>query len=635
MEFTDIAYAKFLQAWPELSNLIVTFQDMSSELGDDSDIHIGIFILRSGGEYLYVPVVARGQGLFPIDSIFFSSKSKFFPLTRESIDLILVSQKQGLGKPSKVPQTIPQNPSVQHLVNPPRTGKFSYASASRLTDFLAALPNEVKEFVIEKVAEDKEVYNKLHTMFGLDVMFGSLRPTSRLENADHAKAVAMGVRLVRDGENLPTPQVASILTKGYAIDGSNPLTRVAIASEKAENKKFSMLTQIDGGYDYNIVMSTGQVRPAFVPVDIGTSLSSQKGRGEIDQSTLYEANTQYIHPSFLIFENGDYAISPQIVCQGEASKEKHVLKTYLEFNKLYVPREIERDRAIAIFDQNLCLVGAYGIYNAALVYEGVTFKARCLLSDSRVTIHAFRGYHNTPMSTNDVIFIPYNSACIYLGADVSGDLERRVTAAALKEEVATWGLLNSSLNLTYDNVDFYVNGKPVPSVPDVMEVLVVKNGIDPTAAESFVKKAMEDKKVVIYLSKQAGDFDTPGQIPQFGVDAPPQVNPWGTGSNFLPNMRNAVKTDDPQTVENTLISELLQSPDMFELIDEYLPDIEEAIDRLGRILLLGRINLSKLGQDHNADDVFNFMSLLKNVYRMLGENYIKLQRFAANVKQTK
>lgn len=639
MEFTDIAYAKFLQSWPELSNLILTFQDMTSELGEDTDIKIGIFILRSGTDLFYVPVISKGEGLFPVDSIFFSSKSKFFPLSKDTIEIILNSQKQGLGATSKIPVTVPQNPSVQHLINPPRTGKFSYASSSRLTEFLGSLPNPVKDFVIEKLAEDKQVYNQIHSLFGLDTVFNALRNTSRLEQGIKPKDENMGVSIVRNGDNLPTPQVISILTKGYAINGANPLTRVAIASENVSEKRFTTVTNLDGGYDYEVVLATGGSRKGFVPVNISTPGLRTKGRKTDEDPFGYNKNTRLAPPSFILFDNGDYAVTGTAVCQGEPDTNKDVLKRYFEFNKPAIPRDLESGSSVAVFDQNMCLIGAYRIVSAALVYEGVTLSARCLLTDSRVTIHAFRGYNKSAFSTNDTLFIPYDALCVRLGDELSDNLERSVTAASVKQEVQAWGMLNSSLNLTYDNVDFFVNGRPLGSIPNVMELLVVKNRIDPAVAETFVKRAMEEKKLVIYLSKEAAtgssDFDTPGQIPSFGQDPPPQVNPFGKGSNFLPNLRNAVETEDPQTVENTLISELLQSPDMFELIEEYLPDIEEAIDRLGRILFLGRINLSKLGEEHNADDVFNFMSLLKNVYRMLGENYIKLQRFASNVKQAK
>ena len=87
---------------------------------------------------------------------------------------------------------------------------------------------------------------------------------------------------------------------------------------------------------------------------------------------------------------------------------------------------------------------------------------------------------------------------------------------------------------------------------------------------------------------------------------------------------------DPQTTEATILAELLQAPDMYQYIEEYTPDIEEALDKLGRILFLLRINLDKFGQGSNPSEVFSFISQLRNVYRMLGDNFIKLQQLLAN-----
>jgi len=65
------------------------------------------------------------------------------------------------------------------------------------------------------------------------------------------------------------------------------------------------------------------------------------------------------------------------------------------------------------------------------------------------------------------------------------------------------------------------------------------------------------------------------------------------------------------------------------MISEYLPDIEECIDRLGRILLLSRVNIEKLADGNDSDNVFAFLANLKAVYRMLGDNYMKLEEMIA------
>jgi hypothetical protein len=67
-----------------------------------------------------------------------------------------------MGKPTKIPDNVVQNPSIYSLVTPPRTGKFVYASSSRLEEFLTILPNMVKKAVLDEISTDKEVYSALH-----------------------------------------------------------------------------------------------------------------------------------------------------------------------------------------------------------------------------------------------------------------------------------------------------------------------------------------------------------------------------------------------------------------------------------------------------------------------------------------
>jgi hypothetical protein len=97
----------------------------------------------------------------------------------------------------------------------------------------------------------------------------------------------------------------------------------------------------------------------------------------------------------------------------------------------------------------------------------------------------------------------------------------------------------------------------------------------------------------------------------------------------MPNVQKSMELGDAQVAEATIISELLQVPNMFELIQEYLPDIEEAIDKLGRILFVSRVHIDQLSRNGDADSIFAFLANLKSVYRLLGDNMIKLQEMSS------
>jgi hypothetical protein len=619
MEFSDVALAKFLQTAPELTSSIIVFKDCTEELTNESDIQVGIFVLRTGDDILYVPVVSKGDGVYPIDSVFISSKNKFFPLTKNTIEKIMNTQKMTMGQPKKIPTTVDVNPSVQHLVNPPRTGKFAYASGSRLVEFLASMPTSLKEQVLEKFSSDSEVYNKLHRLFDLKNLVAALN--SNLHPATQPADRSIGVRILTGGENLPTFQALSILTKGYAVDGENPTTRVALSTENYWDGFFTKLSALDAGYDYDIAMKDGSIRRAFVPVKklengMGTDLKIATGESD---------------PQFLLFEDGSYTINRGAVTVGQKDGNRSVLKSLFSYKPPILLKNANSDDKIAIFDENMGFIGAYRVSRITQDHNGCVVTGYDLINHGSVKIHGIRGYTKTAYDSGAGVFVPSTSIVMLLTGSSNSDVETSVQAAATRKAMMDWAMLNTSLNLTYDNVEFHVNGKPMGKEAEVMKHLVEGEGINPTVAESFVKKAKETKKCVVYLSKKASsDFNTPGEIPQFGNMPPKQVNPWGSQQDNLPmdKLKGAVNTDDAQSVESIVISELLQAPDMQEYVREYIPDIEEAIDRLGRILLLGRIHINKLGEGNEADEVFNLLSGLKNVYRMLGDNLIRLESLA-------
>lgn len=615
MEFSDIAFAKFLQTAPELSNLILTFKDVTEELTNESDIQVGIFVLRSGDDLLYVPVVSKGDGVYPIDSIFVSSKNKFFPLTKNTVEKILNSQKLSMGQPKKIPSGVDTNPSVQHLVNPPRTGKFVYASASRLTDFLSSIPTSLKTQVLEKFSSDASVYNTLNELFDVKVLFEALKSSSLEKTAVYPADRSVGTPIVTDGKNLPTPQVLSILTKGYAINGSNPTTRVALATENWLDGRFTGLTSLDAGYDYDVVMRDGSIRKAFVPV-----------RKTLEMYSPVDAKAD---PQFMLFENGDYAVNRAAVIVGEPQGTGTVLRSLFNMRPPILLRNVNSGDYIAIFGPSMDLYGVYDVRTIALTHTGCTIDAYDRIAHRSCLIQGVRGYDRAPVGRSGELYIPMSSLVIVLNKEA--DIECSVNAASKRRQMLEYALLNTAMNISHDGVEFSINGSPIGKEAQVMEVLVSKEGIDPSVAENFIKQAKEKKKLLIYMSKKA-DFE-PGQIPQFGVQPPKQVNQLGTQQDYMPmqNLKAGLSSGDPQTVESIVISELLQAPDMMEYVQEYLPDVEEAIDRLGRILFLGRIHINKLGEGNEADQVFELLTSLKNVYRMLGDNYIKLENLSSSV----
>lgn len=612
MEFSDIALAKFLQTQPELGQLIITFQDVSDEITDDSGIQVGVFILRSGADLFFVPVVARGDNVYPVDSIFFDSRKKFFPLTKKTIARIMASSQLEQGRPTKIPETVTVNPSVHGLVTPPRTGKYSYASASRLTDFLAAMPDHLKRYTMEKFAAEKSVYDELDKMFSLKAIFDVLKPAPVGAPAINSQPISV---VTGAGPSMDDNVIKSILSDGYHISGQLPTTRVALSFQDFnKGGTANRVSSADCNADYELSFDNGPAREAFI-------------------APMHSLNR---NGTLAIFTNGDYAKADSFITVGDALQRREVLTRLFEFTPPVLLSNVMVDDKFAISTASGTFLGPFTARKVVLSNMGVDIDVDGSYGNGIHRIAGYRNFRGEASLDNHILYVPSNSIVLRLGQDVTFDLARNVNAAAARKQFEILQYLGTEMNLGFDGVEFSINGQPVGGEPKVMEILVSKEGIDPTQAKSFVKQAQETKATKIFLSKQAATSDIqPAEIPSYGAvpaDAP-DLKPNGAyNPDLIQGVQQTMPLQDGQVTESVIISELLQVPDMMEQINEYLPDIEEAIDKLGRTLFMSRVHMSKLTDSADSEGVFAFLAQLKAVYRMLGDNYMKLEEMVAGAQ---
>lgn len=636
MDFSDIALAKLLQTVPELGNYIITFKDVSEELQDDTGIQVGVFVLRVGTEIFYVPVVAKNDNVYPIDSIFFASDNKFFPLTKKTVALVINSSQLEQGKPTDIPKTVVGNPNVADMINPPRTGKHVYASSSRLTEFLAAMPDYLKRITMEKIAAEKSIYDSLDEMYGLKAIFDVL---GQKPQGMPVATNEIPISVITDANpSLDQEVISNIITNGYHLSGEGTVSRVAVSVHDYNTSgTFRDITNLDGDKDFEIMMSNGTSRDAYIP-KMYTLGSKPRGVSGLRDEKNPDSN-------LAIFSNGDYAIASKFITVGDNLDRKEVLKTLFEFSPPILLKDVESSDRIVIVLNSGEFLGPIYVNRVSLTSYGVELKGSSYQGGyGAVSICGYRNIagvkvHNTGSSTTE-IYLPANSIVIRLKNDLTIDLERNVNAACTKRMLNEIQYLGDEMNLGYDGVEFIINGKTAGAEPDVMKRLIMQECIDPEDAMKFVKQAKEVKFVKIYMTKRAGFTNSgmgDGEIPNYGEEDLTGIDPkdvtmngaYKPGGNFVNNIQESLNAGDAQITEATIISELLQSPDMFELINEYLPEIEEAIDKLGRVLFMARVHISRLAEANDADQVYAFLASLKTIYRLLGDNFIKLRELAA------
>ena len=338
-----------------------------------------------------------------------------------------------------------------------------------------------------------------------------------------------------------------------------------------------------------------------------------------------------------IFNNGDYAICEKFITVGDDLDRKHVLDRIFEYKPPILLRDCSYDDTILLSLGDGTFLGPFRVSSVALTAYGVELSVSDYSRSNFSRINGYRNFGKTAEAIGKCLYVPYNCVVLKLDKNLSGDCESKINEAVCKRQLAVGQYLGAELNLGYDGVEFSINGSPVGMEPHLMAILVNEEGIEPIAAENFIKQAKITKYTKVYLTKKAADSSdySPAAVPQYGLtasnDAEQKMAPngaWNSGG-FVSNVQQSMELGDAQVAEATIISELLQIPDMYEQIGEYLPNLEEAIDKLGRILFISRIHIDQLARKSDPDNIFAFLAGLKSTYRLLGDNFIKLQEMVA------
>lgn len=620
MEFADLALAKLLQTAPELSPLVLNFSDLTPEL-ENAEVQVGVFILRAGIGPVYIPVIARNDAVFPIDSVFIDEEKRFAPLTQGTIQKLMAPSATSMGKAVKMPKSVAVNPDLSTLINPPRTGKHVYASASRLVEFLAVLPPELKKFTFEKIAAEQSVYNAMDRMFGLKAIFAVLKdqnstqsglpnstgtgPTGMMQSSSFS--VVTSPREV--GELMNESLAAQFVQDGYVITGKPGMIRAAVSYQPySQNGTATVVNPaVDGGRDFRIAFNNGKTKYVYIPKYHALNSEIRRSDSQVG-----------------IFEDGTYA-SGDMVSVGDAPVEAATLATVFEHTPPKLIRDCFRDEDVLLFTSSGEALGPFSVDSVVLTGDGAEMKING--GSSIRTIYASKNLSKELAVVGQTLYVQNSIIVVSLGANVTMDLERSVNNAMDRQSLIASQFLGAELDLRHDGVEFSVNGKTAGAMPQALKVLVEDEWLEPEVARNFLKQASETKYVKIFLSKKAAAAPTPSEIPQQGDRT---MDPGETSLNgsFMPAVNSAMQLGDGQVLEATVISQLLQVPNLFEYITEYLPEIQNAVDKLGRLLFLSRVKIDQLAGPLDSDSVFALIAKVKSVYRQLGDSCTKLEEIA-------
>lgn len=615
MNFSQMALEKLNAASPGLSKYVIAFKDMSSDLQDSDGVEVGVFIMRNGGSLFYVPVISRGGVTFPIDSIYLADRKAFFPLTKKTLEQIQTSQNTNVGQAARIPQGAIKNPDLKDLVVPPRTGKFMYASDGRMGELIALAHPEIRKDLADVIEKSAELYAVLDVPALKDAL---------LSNEQLTFEMTKEARVLFDGDDLPHEAIQDILEKGYHVSGEHQQTRVVVESNGASH--FTTLSAGEPGHAYTAEGIGGLEVPIAV----------------LPQSSLDIKDKRIL----ILGEAGIFTYTdPGIVIHQQERPYDDFIKTLAakEYHAgdAFALVEQADDRYLVFFDGTGYFVFAADGGPAIMDGETITLCGRIYGKDGKARIIVTPGMHglmHVQQLEDGSKNIYLNASCkVYTGFSPAfgNSFERSLSSAVVRHEHRTMTVLPEFHTMTYHNGEFAIDGRPVGGRGPAVKVLVETLKLQPQDSERLLKSAEENRRVEMHMSKEASDSSNPTPFVEYGQKLPPQQQISGNARERAIGMEGrigaAAKTKDKSVIEASIISELLNDPDMFGTVSEYLPDIGQAVDRLGRTLFLARVNSNKLSETMDPEALSNMLTNLRSAYSNLGESYVKLEQIAANV----
>lgn len=614
-QFADIALAKLLTVAPQLGSSVLNFQEVTDQI-DDTGVQVGLFLLRTNMGVAYVPVVAKDETVFPLDSLFLEDEGRFIPLTKMTIDRLMMATPTNTGKAKDFPKNTGRNPDLTALMNPPRTGKYVYSSASRLTEFLAACPSHVQAFVMEKLAGEQTAYQALDQMFGLKAIFAALRGAAKeggievsnsVDTAPGGQSPAWSViTSPRDVKNMADEAMAKqFMRDGYVLKPGSGFSRIAVHYESYNTNGVirQMQPSTNPNFEANVLFRDGSELPCYFPKYHAESPTSKT----------------------VLFADGSYAVAPVMV-KGDDMPKLGVLTDLFANVPPKLLRDVYAGDQIMLFFSDGSAMGPFSANSVVMDSVGVNVKT------SSSNINLIIGSKNLRSECEIIgktLFVQSNVIVITLGENRTYDMETSANDAMDKVQYRQAQFLGSELDLRYDGISFSKGKQYLGEKTAAFKNLVEEEFIDPDAALSFLKQAEETKYVKIFLSKKASSGGDLGTTPvdQYGDLAQDQAQV-NLGGVFTGAMNDAVATGDAQVMEATIISQLLQVPDLFEMVQEYIPELQQAVDKLGRTLLLSRVKIDQLAATMDSDNVFALISKIKTTYKTLGDTVCKLEETA-------
>lgn len=255
----------FEQLQEELFNLLpflVGFEVKNKS--SDGTKALGVFGFKSNnGQILFVPAFFLNGTVKGINLLYSKNNEQFYPLNEDFAELFLKDEGTGIGAPSKdkqqeINKSLPPV-DIKSLVQPPRTGKVSYAS---VLDFVEQADPVVKAAFQSLIETNDEYLESVLSFYPLDKIAKAIYVAETPAPAPKKKSVQV-IKAGQDLSGLTDSQKEEVMKKGFILfDQREQDEKTEFGLEEypstftnpSESGFYSYLTT-DGGLRYGLIIA--------------------------------------------------------------------------------------------------------------------------------------------------------------------------------------------------------------------------------------------------------------------------------------------------------------------------------------------------------------------------------------------
>lgn len=670
--FFQLAFAYVRDKVPNLLDYMLGFEVVDKN--EEGTQAIGLFKFDVNGRQLYIPVFYKNGELKGADLLYNQNQDTFVPNKENWIDTILNSSPEELGAPagmgrSEIMMGANANPSLAKIYNPTRNTKLSFDKMSHIAEkpaisFLAFIKQadcQLAAMYTNTLMRNAELHKLARDAYG-DELYAALQSCKQAENVVLDNNKVPEVEVIMSGSPKAIVQGLSDSEKSKLIEDG-----VVIRDNRKDGARIPYKVQhpmtlnaVSSAGAYDLLMKGGSfLRVAAIPGIIYCDCSKHMLIPLENKNDYKPCCKESSKVMVATFDGMDAKFKSFIENLSEATSAKGVAYDNRSYDSK-VPHSvfIEADGSLAA----PCLA-----LETPVESDGTkTYCVKCGPGGIRHVVVS-PAYRRMKL-IDDTLYVPA-SAKVYSFNERQYFYEDMHVGDHRDIDAKVKGLFDE-VKVSRDRNGYKVacNNKVIASdllKRDALICLVTKVGMAIEPARQAVHNASAYTTVKLALEKRAQPFD-PGQVftpqvppvpmgmnPTLGVpEQYPQADLMTAQTGLPGNISNqrimdsltgmgqtqpalpqesvdaimqAAQSGDREVFDVANISQLIHKSDIDTPLDQYMADLQLAMDRLGRIYFLMLYHGDKFAERFSQEDLPSMEESLRTTFLGLGELILKLK----------